>query len=150
MMPFFSGWTISEGSGQAYSRTKALKEGRARYVVNICASWCKPCMEGLAQLSASRERINSTNTGLNILVADKSDKARELYKRFGFKWAKVIVDEFQSFALKLALESKDGMGKGLSLPRTIIFDREGKIIKIIGARAPTTSTQSCQIARLQV
>ena len=132
-MPFFSGWTISNGLGQAYSRTKALKDHHDRYVVNICASWCKPCMIGLEVLSKEKRKFNETNTELIILVADKSQNGREIFDRFSFDWAQVIVDEFQTFALKLApnVKSNEG-GESLSLPRTIIFDKQGVITKIIG------------------
>ncbi len=133
MMPFFSGWTMSNGAGAAYSRTKALKEKRPRYVLNICASWCEPCMEGLEQIAKSKQKFLDSNTGLIILIADKSANARKLYKRFGFDWAKVIVDEFQTFAFKLAPDKKkSGSQDSLSLPRTIIFNTEGKVSKIIG------------------
>lgn len=132
MMPFFSGWTITNAAGAAYSRTKALKEKRPRYVVNICASWCKPCLKGLEQIAKAKQKFSDSNTGLILLVADSSANARKIYEHFGFDWATVIVDEFQTFAFKLAPDKKkSGTPDSLSLPRTIIFNTEGKVSKII-------------------
>lgn len=130
-MPFFSGWRIGQGQGQAYSLRKALMTKKNRYVLNICASWCKPCMVGLAHLAKAKKQFQDTQTELIVLVADQSVHGREIYKRFGFDWAQVVVDEFKTFALRLAPDSKQG-SEGLSLPKTIVFNREGVVELIIG------------------
>ena len=135
-MPFFSGWTVSASAGRAYSLRKALKSNKTRYVLTICASWCKPCMRGLQRLSESKKLFSTHKTELIILVADSSEHGREIFSKFKFDWAHVVVDEFQNFALKLAPERGKKTGRdSLSLPRTIIFNQSGVIEKIIGREA---------------
>ena len=130
-MPFFSGWRIGPRQGQAYSLRKAMKTNKQRYVLTICASWCKPCIKGLERLSKAKGRFLSTQTELIVLVADQSAHGRELYERFGFDWAKVVVDEFKTFALRLAPSANQG-SEGLSLPKTIVFNKEGIVETIVG------------------
>ena len=130
MMPFFSGWAINNESGNAYSLRMTKKEGKSRYVLTVCASWCKPCLNGLKRLSEAKERFISSNTGLIILVADHNKFGRKLYKEYGFDWANVVVDEFKVSSFKLAPSSRK-QDESLSLPRTFVFNAEGVIEKII-------------------
>ena len=130
-MPFFSGWTSSTDQSQAYSLKRALSHRKNRYVLTVCASWCKPCLEGLEELSLQKENFLSRDIELIVLVADQSQHARELNERFDLSWAYVLVDEFHTFALKLAPSQLSESGENLSLPRTIIFNADGVVEKII-------------------
>ncbi|MAD61906.1 MAG: hypothetical protein CMH49_10420 [Myxococcales bacterium] len=129
-MPFFSGWAINNESGNAYSLRMTQKEGKSRYVLTVCASWCKPCLSGLKRLSEAKKRFISSNTGLIILVADHNRFGRKLYEEYGFDWANVVVDEFKVSSFKLAPSSRK-QDESLSLPRTFVFNAEGMIEKII-------------------
>ena len=130
-IPFFSGWAINSESGHAYSLRMTKEEGKSRYVLTVCASWCKPCLSGLKRLSEAKERFISTNTGLVILVADDNHFGRLLYENYGFDWAHVVVDEFKVSSFKLAPSAKN-KSESLSLPRTFIFNPKGIVEKIIG------------------
>ena len=129
-IPFFSGWALNAQAGQAYSLRMIEKDHKSRYVLTVCASWCKPCMSGLKRLSEAKERFIATNTGLIIIVADQSHFGQELYENLGFDWAYVMIDEFKVSAFKLAPSSKKN--ESLTLPRTFVFNSEGIIEKIIG------------------
>lgn len=130
-IPFYSGWAINSESGHAYSLRMTKEERKSRYVLTVCASWCKPCLSGLKRLSEAKERFISANTGLIILVADDNRFGRQLYEDYGFDWAHVLVDEFKVSSFKLA-PSPSNKSESLSLPRTIIFNSKGIVEKIIG------------------
>ena len=131
-MPFFSGWRMSDSVGNAFNLTKAMKLKKKRYVLNICASWCAPCMVGLQKLADAKERFLAEDVSLIILVADSTSHGQKLYKKFNFSWANVVVDEFKTFALRLAPDQSSKGKESLSLPKTIIFNQEGIVERIIG------------------
>ena len=130
-MPFFSGWTSSTHQSEAYSLKRALSHKKSRYVLTVCAAWCKPCIEGLEKLSSQKKTFLSREVELIVLVADQSQHARDLNERFDLSWAYVLVDEFHTFALKLAPSRSNKGGESLSLPRTIVFNANGVVEKII-------------------
>lgn len=129
-MEFFAGWSLS-ASGQAapLNLTTLLKGGKARYALTICASWCAPCREGLARISAARDRFEKSRVGLVVLVADTNKHARDLISEFSLGWASVIVDEFNTNAVKLS--PNPASPGSLNLPRTFVFDASGKVLSII-------------------
>jgi|GEM_PF-2930120 len=129
-MQFFAGWALA-GGGQArpLNLTTLLKSGKRRYALTICASWCAPCREGLKRLSDSRARIEEAGVGLVVLVADTNQHARALISEFGLTWASVIVDEFNTNAVKLSPNPSNA--KSLNLPRTFVFDANGQVEAII-------------------
>ena len=131
-MPFFSGWKMSNSTGSAFNLTKTLKQNKRRYVLNICASWCTPCLEGLQKIAESKQKFEDANISVVILVADSTQHGQEIFKKFSFTWAHVVVDEFKTFALRLAPELNKAGKESLSLPKTIIFNREGLVEMIIG------------------
>ena len=126
VVPFFSGW-LANGH-DTFSLKKLLRQGKKRYVVTVCTSTCKPCFRGLRELTNARDEFKKRDIGVVVYVADQEEKARELKARFELEWTHVVVDKFKSFTRKFAA-GKDGT---LELPRTFVFDNEGRIEMIIG------------------
>ena len=131
-IPFFSGWKMSTTTGNAFNLTKTLKQNKNRYILNICASWCVPCLEGLQKISESKQKFEDANTSVVILVADSTQHGQEIFEKYNFSWANVVVDEFKTFALRLAPELNKAGKESLSLPKTIIFNQKGIVEMIIG------------------
>lgn len=128
-MPFFAGWKIGSTSKGPTNSNKALHANKAGYVVALCAEWCKPCMQGLAELAKHKEDFDTSNKQLIIIVADSNAKAQYIYDRFNLKWATFILDEFKNIVSKISPDGKGG--KGISLPRTFVLDRQKKVTRII-------------------
>ena len=133
-MPFFSGWMLSETIDKPFRLGDLLSNNKSRYVLSICASWCKPCLDGLKRLSQSKDLFLDRKISLIIMVADEREHALELRERFNLTWAQIFVDEFQSSAQKFApiSASSAGQGRSLNLPRTIVFNSKGTVELIIG------------------
>ena len=129
-MAFFAGWALSAG-GQTrpLNLNTLLKSGKRRYVLTICASWCLPCRDGLARISEARERFEQESVGVVVLVADTNKHARELIGEFKLGWTHMIVDEFNTNAVKLSPNPTNP--KSLNLPRTFVFNASGEVELII-------------------
>jgi peroxiredoxin len=125
-IPFFSGW-LSNGHS-TFSTTKLLKKRKKRYVVTVCNSKCIPCFSGLRALSEAQDQFKERDISLVIYAADDLVEAQKIKKEFNFTWAQVVADKFGSFAKKLASD-KAGI---LELPRTFVFNAQGKVELIIG------------------
>lgn len=125
-LPFISGWDLDQNP---MNNSVILRSKKERYVLSLCASWCKPCMEGLKRLSEAKERFKAADTDLVIyVVRDDRAKAMELRARFKLDWARFIVDEYGENAKRLTTSTEEG----LTLPRTFVLDRAGVIQLIIG------------------
>jgi len=128
-MPFFSGWITT---GQVLNLPRLLKMNKDRYVVTMCASWCKPCFAGLHTLSKAKAQFHQRGIELVVYVVDSELKAKKIHQDFEFDWAHVLIDEFKTYARKLSSGKANGHKETLELPRTFILDGDGKIEMIIG------------------
>lgn len=126
IIPFVSGWDLEQNS---VNIRDFLNTGKRRYVLSLCASWCKPCMKGLGRLSEAKSQFEATNTGLIIyVVRDTRAKAMELRSRFKLDWASTFIDEYGEHAKRLIPRSDES----LTLPRTFVLNGDGEVQMIIG------------------
>jgi peroxiredoxin len=128
-MPFFSGWLTT---GRVLNLSGLLKKKRSRYVITMCASWCKPCFDGLRLLSKAKDEFQRQDIELVIYVVDTELEAKKIHKRFGFDWAQVLSDQFKTHARTFSSGKNGTVKQTVELPKTFVLDREGKIEIIIG------------------
>ena len=131
-LPFISGWMLTSLSLQPVNINDLLKRGEkreiSRYIVTLCAQYCKPCLDGLDRLSQHESSFKEHRAELVVIVVDTTAHAKAIYKRYGLSWSTVITDEFKTNAKKLSISA----GGGIELPKTFVLDQRGDVIKIIG------------------
>lgn len=100
-------------------------------LVNFWATWCTPCVAELPTI-AKLQKDNSKKLAVVFVSADETSdraKAGELLKKKGYSGASWIIAGSQESFLK----KFDPKAKELSLPRTYLYGRDGKLIKAISA-----------------
>lgn len=128
-MPFFSGWL---SNGRVLSLPLLLKRQKKRYVITMCAEWCKLCYKGLKEITEAQSRFKEKGIDVVIYIADREEQAKKLIKELNLDWTDVLIDEFSRQAGKLA-EGSESEGKStLELPRTFVLNNKGVVEMIIG------------------
>ena len=92
------------------------------------ATWCKPCKEGLKQLRASKAKLKSAGTRVVLINFEEQAETVKGFIQKNHTPFPIVLDPYGR-SKKAFLE--DGTGK-ISLPRTVIVGRDGKVIRIIG------------------
>jgi thiol-disulfide isomerase/thioredoxin len=123
--PWLSGWTIDE---QVWNLKRALADSlTTRVALVFFATWCPPCREGIARLTARAGELRAA--GVGVVLVDFKEDAQKVRRFVGSSPAfPVVLDRFGS-AEKAYLRSGDGPVK---LPRTIVIGRDGVVRAIFG------------------
>jgi thiol-disulfide isomerase/thioredoxin len=111
-MPPFS-LPIYKGA-EAY--TYPLKKKKTT-LVNFWASWCTSCIQEIPELEELKKRFPEVEF-LAVNAGDTKKKIKKFLKKTGFSY-KTLMDKDKSFSKGLGV---------LSLPITMVIDKEGKII----------------------
>ena len=129
-IPFFAGWTVGQKRSKPTNLTAFLKQPAKRYVITLCANWCKPCKEGLARLKKHKADFENTQTKLLAFVSGSNEEAKTLYSTHGISWATFVVDRFGNYIPKFSGKGK--ASENIQLPRTFVLNEKGEVLKIIG------------------
>jgi peroxiredoxin len=109
-------FTLNDLNGQAWT----LKELRGKVVVvNFWATWCPPCRKEMPDLESLYKKYK--DEGLVILAISDEDaaKVKPFIEQQGVKYP-VLLDPGRKVS---------GLFQIQGLPRTFVYDREGKLIE---------------------
>lgn len=129
-VPWFSGWTPND---KIVNRTGLLGQEARGHALVFFATWCAPCEVGLEQLVRARERLAAAKLRI-VLVAYRQEASLvgPWLRHRGFGSAPVLLDRFGKIALTFGAAQVRKGGETSSLPRTILFDRTGRVRAIVG------------------
>lgn len=124
--PWLSGWTIDE---QVWNLKRAFADSlTTRVALVFFATWCPPCREGIARLTARASELRAA--GVGVVLVDFKEDARKVERFVGAAPAfPVVLDRFGTTE-KTYLCSGD---EPVMLPRTVIVGRDGVVQAIFGA-----------------
>lgn len=124
--PFFAAWTTDD---LVFNVAKAAKEpGINRIAVVFWASWCAPCKTGLKLLGREKARLDAAGVKVYLVNVEEKAEVVENCLKINPVSFTVILDPYGRAKEPYLLDG----GDTLSLPRTVIVGRDGKIIRIIG------------------
>lgn len=103
-------------------RTVRLADYRGKVVlIDFWATWCEPCMAGIAKIEAMRERFSGK--GVEVLLVSIDEPQREPAVRaavVGQGWkSRVLLDPDTAFA--------DRVNPNRDMPFTLIVGRDGRV-----------------------
>jgi thiol-disulfide isomerase/thioredoxin len=124
--PWLSGWTTKE---QVWSLKRALADSMTtRVALVFFATWCPPCREGIARLTAHASELRAA--GVGVVLVDFKEDARKVQRFVGASPAfPVVLDRF-GMTEKTYLRIGDGP---VRLPRTVVIGRDGAVRAIFGS-----------------
>jgi peroxiredoxin len=130
--PWFAAWT----PGNAVINTKVLfKDDDTRRVAYVFfATYCEPCRFGLSLIKQNKARLEAA--GVRVVLVDYMEEASEVkpyLEKMGLKGFIVALDKFGQNGRKFGIEKKTKSDVNVTLPRTFIIGRDGKVKKVIGA-----------------
>ncbi|HMQ69110.1 MAG TPA: TlpA disulfide reductase family protein [Ignavibacteria bacterium] len=116
----------------------SLKDMKGKVVlVNLWATWCKPCIKEMPDLSAISEELKGKDfemIGVNVFQQNGSKKVEDFLATNPVSY--VILDGNQEIVD--ALSEADGASVE-AVPTTFLIDKNGKIVEtIIGGRSKET------------
>jgi cytochrome c biogenesis protein CcmG/thiol:disulfide interchange protein DsbE len=100
-------------------------------VLDFWATYCPPCLEEAPHLDALQQRFGASGLqviGLNVGGPEDHPKIREFAERLQIKYALGIPEPEMSNLY---------MGSDSRIPQTVVFDREGRIVKHFVGYDPT-------------
>lgn len=113
--------------------TLAALKGRV-VVLNVWATWCRPCLEEIPQLEALHEALGAqdmTMVGVSIDAAGMGADVKDFMTEHNMRYT-VWLDPDHNFSLKFLT---------MGVPETFVIDRAGIIrARMIGALRPGDST----------
>jgi thiol-disulfide isomerase/thioredoxin len=120
-------FTLTDASGKTYS----LKDlGGKKIYIDVLASWCKPCVEGIpAWNRLVKENRDSNTVFLSVSLDDTEKEWRTFLKRYAIEGKRLFAGN-GGFKTPFAVDYNI-----TALPAYILLDEEGKIITPI-APAP--------------
>ncbi len=122
--------TLMPVTAEALKKQIAARKGKV-VVVNFWATWCAPCVAELPDLAKWQKQYAAQGLELMMVSADSpsaSGGARRMLSAKGLAGPAWIVggDQFK-FIGKFDPSVKDAF----ALPRSYIYNRQGKLIKIV-------------------
>jgi thiol-disulfide isomerase/thioredoxin len=123
--PSFGGWDLT---GERVLTLEGLRRTPtlAPLLITFCASWCKPCVEGLPRLKAFSRKHPELRL---VYIAVEGDPARA--QQFAAKAGidgPAILDKLELIARTYGLAGEQRS----QLPRTLLVDAGGKVRAIFG------------------
>ena len=125
--PWLSGWTLDD---QVFNLKKAFEDPAVTRVAFVFwATWCAPCKEGMKRLCSAKARLEAAGLSVVLINVEEQADAVKNYLRKTPLTFPVVLDPYGRAKTPYL---DDGNGS-LSLPRTVIVGRDGKVIRIIGS-----------------
>jgi len=124
--PWLAGWTLDD---QVWNLRKAFADTSTQRVALVFfATWCAPCKQGIAQLSARAADLKAD--GVSIILVDYQEDAVKVRKFLGDQSTfPVMLDRFGA-AQQSYLSTN---GDQVRLPRTVLIGRDMKVQAIFGS-----------------
>lgn len=123
----------------------AARKGKV-VVVNMWATWCGPCVKEYPALIGFGK--SNANRGLELLTVSFDTPKRDDAKVAAFikkngqtKGAYINKDGLNPEGYPQAFEPKLPADADFALPRTYIFDRKGKLVKVLTSEQTSDSLQ---------
>lgn len=108
------------------SQSLAAYHGRV-VVLNVFASWCRPCADEAPVLQRAQRRLSGQGvTVLGVTWRDNSPDARAFVRKYKLSYP-IVRDVSGDFSQTLGL---------LGVPETFLIDRQGRIVQV--RRIPVT------------
>jgi len=127
--PWVSGWTLDD---QVFNLKKAFEDPAVKRVAFVFwATWCAPCKEGMKRLCSAKGKLDANGVKVVLFNMDEQselEKVRKFVRQNSVSFP-VVLDPYGRAKTPYL---DDGNGS-LSLPRTVIVGRDGKVIRIIGS-----------------
>lgn len=112
-------------------KERIMRDSGKVVLVNVWATWCKPCKEEMPQLVRLRKNVSRNEFSLILVSADDSElvdtKVRPALKSLGVDFPSYIINERSDEAF---MNGMDSTWNG-ALPTTFVYDRKGKLSKIM-------------------
>lgn len=97
-------------------------------VVNFWATWCAPCRKEIPEFIRMQAALEAKGVQFVGIAIDETDKVRQFAKEAGINYP-TLIGEFDATELGKVLGNDVG-----ALPFTVVFDRQGRVVKkILGA-----------------
>ncbi len=108
--------------------------GAKPVLVNVWASWCKPCLEELAAWTSSAAALNKAGLEIIALNADDEDagrkKAATILKKLGFPFRAYDAAPEAFRALDILQRSTLDLWETLPVPSSFLVDENGYVVAI--------------------
>lgn len=124
----------TDNSKSGFNQTIARLKGNIIYI-DFWASWCKPCVEEIPSSHSLKEKLRGKNVRMIYISLDTDfDNWRKACERFKLedKSSFVLINPEKN---KLAQKIKLG-----PIPRYIVIDKSGKIVKLDASRPSDPET----------
>jgi thiol-disulfide isomerase/thioredoxin len=101
-------------------------------VVNFWATWCPGCVEEFPNLVKLQKNLHGNGVDVVFVSGDdpgdRDGKVAPFLSDHGVNWTCYLMDDFGKFGPAFDHQLTGAFG----LPRTYIYDRHGKLAKVIG------------------
>jgi peroxiredoxin len=135
-------FTAVDSNGKTIS--SGLLRGRV-VLLDFWATWCPPCLRALPVM---RELSHYSPSDLSLISIDEDSPDAQVWKEF---ISKQNMDSTQVWDQEAALYHTFGLGAPteLSLPRYILIDREGYVLRVYGGtdRLGSVAGHAIRLAR---
>jgi len=123
--PWLSGWTTDD---RVWNLKRAFADSlTTRVALVFFATWCPPCREGIARLTAHASELRAS--GVGVVLVDSKEEAQKVRRFVAASPAfPVVLDRFGTTE-RTCLRVRDGP---VRLPRTAIIGRDGAVQAIFG------------------
>ena len=125
--PFLSGWNLKS---KVFSTSKALKdESSSRIVLVFWATWCQPCIKGLKMLNENSAKLKADGINLVLVNYGEDQKTIQAFIKKHPVRFQVVMDRWDKSGAAYLYDSQGGV----SLPRTVLIDKEGMVEAIFSS-----------------
>ncbi|MEJ2694795.1 MAG: TlpA disulfide reductase family protein [Candidatus Thiodiazotropha sp.] len=93
-------------------------------LLNFWASWCAPCLAEIKHLVEFQRKFGPRGLQVVGLGFDEARKLHNVKRSFQINYPILVADQKQSRSILKAWGNKTGL-----IPYTVIFDRQGKVVR---------------------
>ena len=135
-LPWFAAWRFD---GRVLNRDQLLAEDRAGYLIIFSSEYCDRCRDGLKLIAAAQNELSERGIRVLLAYVGESDERRlqRWRRRLGITGITGFIDRFEVISTQFGIvdppdpESPDEP-KSYQLPRSLVIDRGGRLVKLIG------------------